>query len=50
MRYLQMAWIANSNHDELKAMDRIGLSYYYLMDIPSAMFFHEKNQKGQSEA
>ena len=45
-----MAWLLNSPHDELKAMDRIGIAHYYMRHIAVAMFFHEKHQKGQSEA
>ena len=35
-----MSWFLNKTNDELKAMDRIGLSYYYMNKINEAMFFH----------
>ena len=48
-KMLRLAWVENDSDFEIIAYDKIGLVYYYIGDLHSAEYSHEKAYSNQRE-
>ena len=48
-KMIELAWILNNKHAELRAYDNIGIQYFYLGDKEKAKYFHERMLYGICE-
>jgi tetratricopeptide (TPR) repeat protein len=48
-KQIEVAWVLNKKHDELRALDNIGMQYFYLNDKNKAKYYHNRFLNGRSE-
>jgi tetratricopeptide (TPR) repeat protein len=48
-KQIEVAWVLNKKHAELRALDNIGMQYFYLNDKSKAKYYHNRFLKGRVE-